>query len=330
LSDTHFIQKLTSRGGKWRSQALGAAAHDFAKIEALNTLLTRLGSEAFDHLLITGDVSTDGSRKSLEQAKRFIQIDKIMDPVMKRLITYGLACPKEKFTVLPGNHDRYGGFFPLQRRSRRFEQVFNDDSYPYVQLIMPERQGGPQILLFVFDSTQVLRLHERLTQDMLIRRIARGEVTRGECEWLVRTCQEIAEKNTVRGRAVDMNNCVRIVALHHHPVAAPKKTGLAHLKEMENNEFFVKACLDSGINLVLFGHQHFAYGLTVTGDGGTTPFGPSGPVHFLCCPSTLEYSVEEPGFYLHEITADQVTVYHYYWKSGGFSEKPRIFALQFA
>jgi 3',5'-cyclic AMP phosphodiesterase CpdA len=332
LSDTHFVGNLKSKGGRWGvSWAAGAAAHDFAKIEALITILTRLGDGVFDHLLITGDVSTDGSLKSLELARKFVEEDQILDSIMNRLVSYGLACPPEKRTVLPGNHDRYGRFLPLQRRSTRFEKVFFEGaSYPYVRLIEPPRPGSPYVLLFVFDSTQVLRLRERLTMDMLLKRMARGEVSPAECNWLGRESRRISELEKVGNLSLDLKNCVRLVALHHHPVESPKRGRFAQFKGMDNNAQFVRACLDAGINVVLFGHQHQAYRVTVPGSGhGMTPFGPRGPVHFLCCPSTLEYSVRKPGFYLHEVYLDRIAVHHYYWEGGGFSEHPDTFVRRF-
>jgi hypothetical protein len=198
LSDTHFVKDLNTKGSRFKGRSVLVASHDISKIEAFNTIHQRLQREAarlnrpaFDHLLITGDISTDGSREALNNARQFVDEDELYDVRAQwRLVVHGLGWPANRRTVLPGNHDRYCRFFPLQSRSEEFEKVFHDGyerKYPQGRLIAsPAGSGSPSILMFVFDSTQVLRWRERLTFDMLARRIACGEVTPAECLWLTR------------------------------------------------------------------------------------------------------------------------------------------------
>jgi hypothetical protein len=215
-------------------------------------------------------------------------------------------------------------------RNRSFEKIFyNDGIYPYVRLIKAERDGAPDVILFVFDSTQILRLYERISIDTIQKRIAHGEMTETECNWLLRECVSIGQSATVNGQPVNLANCVRIAALHHHPLESPERGKLANLKGMYNSKLFVEACLKSGMNLVLFGHQHKAYAATIRSQHGNTPFGPPGPVHFLCCPTTFEYTCRKPGFYLHELYSNRGRVRHYYWEGAGFSEEPEVLPLSF-
>lgn len=314
ISDTHFTKKLATRGSRWGSRAIGTPSHDFARITALQAALARLGPDAYDHLVVTGDVSTDGSRAALELARTYIEDDSIQDPISKRLVLYGLNS-RGKCTVLPGNHDRYRGSLALQRRSRRFESVFEDRSYPYVKTLPPPRAGAPSIAFFVFDSTQTLRLQERVfSADTLPARVARGEVSSAECQFLVRESKDLSKQ--------EPEVMVKIALLHHHPLPPPASDRLARLKSMDNSKEFVAACLEAGINLVLFGHQHIAFERTVTD-------GPKRRTHFLCCPSTFEYTVKEPGFYLHNIFATHASVAHYQWQGAGFASSPQQYTFKF-
>jgi hypothetical protein len=218
--------------------------------------------------------------------------------------------------VIPGNHDRYRRI-PIQQGHRRFEKVFNQSGYARVEVVRAARGGTrPDIILFLFDSTQTLGLRVEWKP---WERIARGEVSRAECDWLLEHSQKIAADEAVGGEPIDLGNCVRIAVLHHHPVLPSRDSPSDRLKEMENGEAFRRACVEAGMNMVLFGHQHFAYQVQgVLGQAGQTPFGPAAPVYFLCCASTTEYSTREPGFYVYDVNADGCDVYQFRWEGDGF------------
>jgi hypothetical protein len=216
----------------------------------------------------------------------------------------------------------------MQGRQRRFEEMFKNARYPRVELIKAAAGSSrPDVVLFLFDSTQTLRLSQRFNP---LERIARGEVSIAECDWLVRQSSVIA-RDGVDGVPVNLSNCVRIAALHHHPVMPPDiDLPPVRLMSMDNDELFCKSCLEAGINMVLFGHQHFAYQRTATsGAAGQTPFGPVAPVYFFCCASTSEYSVKKPGFYLYDIGTSGVDAYQFEWSGEGFTRNPTLTQLAF-
>jgi hypothetical protein len=110
---------------------------------------------------------------------------------------------------------------------------------------------------------------------------------------------------TMDGGSVSLTGkkVVRIALLHHHPIPPPPEPDpkmrdrMKHLivgdrlMAMEESEIFVQACVEGGIRLVLFGHKHRQFD-----DVESIPGAP--PVHFLCCPSTLQYETKYPrGFY---------------------------------
>jgi len=99
---------------------------------------------------------------------------------------------------------------------------------------------------------------------------------------------------------------------------------------MDNDAHFQRSCIEAGINMVLFGHQHYAYYRPVrSATSGQTPFGPAAPVHFFCCASTLEYSEKDSGFYVYDIATDGVDAYQFSWKGDGFDRTPTVRPLTF-
>ena len=137
---------------------------------------------------------------------------------------------------------------------------------------------------------------------------------------------------------MDPGSCVRIALLHHHPVLphtnrlppSRAQSLTRHLTRMDNDEAFQRSCLEAGINMVLFGHQHFGYRRTATSTTpGQTPFGANGPVHFFCCASTSEYSVPDPGFFIYDVGRRGVDAYEFGWDGCGFTRKPTLTRLPF-
>jgi len=155
LSDFHFVGELTESGRRLWTK--GVKSHSFAKIDALSQEFyefRRLDSYP-DVIVVTGDVSTDGSTQSLETALGFIQGSEIFKGVPGRLITTGLCASPDRRIIIPGNHDRYGfGLLPLQRTSDALESVFSTSrEYPYVVVYHPTYDNHTPLLFFLFDST---------------------------------------------------------------------------------------------------------------------------------------------------------------------------------
>lgn len=233
ISDLHFVEELTERGRRHWLKAFGTKSHDFGKLEALSAKFFELKTQGrnIDLLLVTGDVSTDGSIGSLNTALEFVEQRNIYRQTPPRRITAGLGMTLDHRIMVPGNHDRYaGGLIPLQQPSMNFETVFQTStSYPYALGFMPSEgkwepdpadsdPRPPVVLLFVFDST--------LTQSGradLWNRVARGRIEPGECNRLRELAWEIKQNREVRtldGASIPVNyeRAVRIALLHHHPV----------------------------------------------------------------------------------------------------------------
>jgi len=311
VSDLHFVAELTEEGRRlWGKQFV--RSHSFAKIYALaQTLydLQRTGTQ-IDITMVTGDISTDGSKESLQTALNFIGEADIHR--QGRLISKGLAAPAGKRVVIPGNHDRYStGLIPIQTGSTNLEDVFHaPQKYPYAMGFPGKAsENEASVILFVFDSTL-----PDWTDAPIISRIAQGKVLDAECDWLVSQSHEIARKNmveTYHGRQLNCTEATpRVALLHHHPIQV--QVSDSKLTRLRNGEKFVEACFRAKINLVLFGHEHVEYFESKHQRGHN--------VHFMCCPSTSEYKSDPAGFFvlnLHE-RGFQVSVYHWQKATGIF------------
>lgn len=332
ISDLHFYEKITFRGGRhWRFRAFGVKGHSHSKLYTFaRTLLThRLTNGLEDLIVATGDISTDGAVKSLSIAKEFFDSQRVHED--GRFVTWGLAAPKRR-VILPGNHDRYGDtLLPYElAQNRELERVFEiEDKYPYV--VGYKRRGengnpaGPALLFYIFDSTLTGEAAESKSP---FRRIARGIIRTEECDWLENTTQTLRSAGEVpdlEGNPLgfDFNNSIRIALLHHHPVLN-QKGGLFQLLDernwsvMEQADSFINACFNAEIDLVLFGHEHENYN-----ENQQREIGPAGnkrvhTIRFVCCPSTMEYSCDQNGFYTIDFNAAEYVMTLYQWNSTAY------------
>jgi 3',5'-cyclic AMP phosphodiesterase CpdA len=309
VSDLHFVGDLTERGRRlWVKRFV--KSHAFAKIDALaqNVSDFRRKGRQIDVTIVTGDISTDGSNDSLRTALNFIEESEIRRD--GRLITTGLAAVAETRLVIPGNHDRYS-LLPFQAGSKNLEEVFQTPrNYPYA-VGFPTKGSVTEasVVFFAFDSTL-----PDWVGTPIISRIAQGVLFEAECAWLVDKANEIARTSVVkshRGAQLKCNERTpRVVVLHHHPIQVRAKDST--LTRLRNGERFVDACARAKVNLVLFGHEHVEYYESKTQRGHT--------VHYMCCPSTSEYSSDPSGFYVVDLYEHGYRISRYHWlkKTGIF------------
>jgi len=328
ISDLHLTEALTETGRQHWIKNFGVKSHAFGRLYALATKINELRAigQGPDVVVATGDISTDGSEGALRTALEFIENEEIYRGTPGRLATFGLAFPKEKRIVLPGNHDRYGGsWLPLQKSSDLLEKIFQTpEQYPYVVgFRRSEANSEKMLLFFVFDSTasQLASFSSNYTPWY---RIARGRIEDGECDKLLKMREDIVKTGEVAGldgnmMKVNYENAIKVVLLHHHPVEVPGTKPNDKLTLMENNKKFVSECYKAGIDLVLFGHQHVG-SRQLLSDQGTSEH----QIEFFCCPTTSEYSAERGGFYLLRFDEDQFVTSQYVWNGKSFYEDQPI------
>jgi len=161
ISDTHF--------------------HAIANNDALLQRFTYIQSNYSDHkIIITGDVTDDGTKEQYAIASR------ILEPFKGRLF------------FCPGNHD-YGilGIFYNEEAARRFDEfaaAFNEGGF--IDKVP---------LVFDVENVQIILLNSNLkTEDPSD--FSCGEIGKGQLKIL----KKILKENLPEGS-------VRIVCLHHHP-----------------------------------------------------------------------------------------------------------------
>ena len=219
---------------------------------------------------------------------------------------------RERTLMVPGNHDRFsGGVAPIQRRSFKFEELFDrDEHYPKLKCFLVPERDDVVVAFFLVNSIPVPDVQLLFRRRKMARLIAGGYVPPRACARLVRMSRELEEGGhtiDIGGRPVDLagKKIVRVALLHHHPIPPPPEEDpkvFDHVKrvvvgdrleQMAGSEMFVEACFDAKISLVLFGHKHRQFDrVQVDEREGRRP------VHFLCCPSTLQYETKYArGFY---------------------------------
>jgi 3',5'-cyclic AMP phosphodiesterase CpdA len=187
--------------------------------EDVISLFTGISEKFNDHtLIITGDITDDGTREQYQNALQLLK------PF------------KDRVFVCPGNHD-FGalGNFYSEERARRFDEylsaqlgqggTFKGDSTPVVNIV---KDGGVQIMLIALDSN----LETENCFDF-----ACGEI--GESQ--LRSLDTILTSCT---------NMVKVLFFHHHPFIVNDP-----FMELEDAEKLARVVYGKA-DLVLFGHKH--------------------------------------------------------------------------
>lgn len=336
ISDLHLSRELMEDGRSlW---IMGPRTHAYAKIDALSATvfeIEEVNCKQIDAVVVTGDVTTDGSPESLRTALEFIEQKDIYRLNPPRRVLRGLNANSTRRIVIAGNHDRYGGHYiplPQQAGNSDLEKILaTPREYPFVvgcrrldNSTESASANHPAVILFVIDSTLVQPnrwdFHHKL---------ARGRIELGECNRIRELATKIRRDGEVTDLAgntmhVDYDSSVRVALLHHHPVLPSEldETGItafakavrklnAGLTLMENSNAFVDACFDAEIDFVLFGHQHREYEVVRGRINPRTRL--SQRIRFFCCPSASEYSETNNGFNLIEVYTDGIEMKQYRW-----------------
>jgi 3',5'-cyclic AMP phosphodiesterase CpdA len=340
ISDLHLVEDITELGRSMR-RPFGAATHNFNTARHLGLAVSGL-KPAFDMVLATGDLTTDGRRASFETLLHYIQGGSVTGENPMRIAAFGLNAKKSRRLLIPGNHDRYeGAAVTGQRLSVLFEEVLGTPvNYPYVVGYRPpakeEEKDSLTLLFFVFDSS-LPEGRESSDVEGWARAISRGYIGKEE---VAKAFTELAKKVATQGNVLGLNrevldlnpeHTIRIATLHHHPVVTAKadverahreqslwrrfsrdplgelrlvkKSIESSLMMMDGADEFLRGCFDAGIQLLLFGHQHLPYHRLIVPEDRrvvASPFGDANAIHAFCCPSTMEYSAPNNGFYVFD------------------------------
>ena len=228
VSDLHFVAHRLLR---WFERFKGLRGHDQDTLSALENAVEVLKP---DLLFVSGDQSTWGDRTSLRAAQTFIF--KLAERVQIN--------PKHVFWV-PGNHDILLHYYFGNRFLRRNHDVVFGNTEHCRHLNVSSYRVG----VFLFDST----LDRRKQRSALWPLVgSRGKISR----------PSFNEFNSAANDVATGGCHIKIAVVHHHPLPIPYKAdgevGL-ELTTMSNGGTFVAHMQESGIHLVLHGHEHYPY-----------------------------------------------------------------------
>lgn len=228
LSDLHLATHPVLRRLALYS---GLNGHDEPVCRALGTIVESLKP----HLLFaTGDHTTWGDKRSLAAARSFL---------LKLAWSVGIS--HENVHWIPGNHDilidYYCSFLPSRRA---YDGIFGE-----VSPVKILTAAGYKVAIYSFDSTL-----DRSSQWSPLWPFvgSRGSVSRDAFNRYNDAVQKHPERD----------KCFKIAQIHHHPLPIPYKTadgvGL-ELTTMTNGGTFIAYMQESGVDLVLHGHEHHPY-----------------------------------------------------------------------
>lgn len=242
-----------------------------------------------DIIFSTGDQTTWGDQTSLRTARSFLlnlSQDLRLDD-------------KTRIFCIPGNHDvllHYYGDRLFRRRA--YDEVFGN-----VEPIKLLEVAGYKIAVFSFDST-LDRKGEWSPLWPLVG--SRGRVS----------ARSFNTFNRARQGIPDLGERFRISQVHHHPLPIPYKVdeGVSlELTTMTNGGTFIAHMQESGVNLVLHGHEHWPYSASYCYD-------PDAPEVVLAAAGTACQAQERsPSFnYLEIVPGKRVVVRQYEYGQTGF------------
>lgn|GEM_PF-2173514 len=341
ISDLHIIEDLFTSGGMFRARSKGAKSHSKKRAGQLATTIKMLRQDS-DVLIVSGDLTTDGSPGAIESAEDYLSSASIKEPGGGWLA--GLDWPLGRRVIIPGNHDRYGGsIVPGQRPSDAFEtQLGLPNSYPYTRVLVQPAVPDVAVAIFVIDSCpprETQRQYRRWRPGL----IAGGYVPPDASADLVAQATALDRERTgvgVDGAKISVRDrdVVRIAVVHHHAVDNPahKRTMFKRAKHwvfperMAGSNEFIAACVQAGIQLVLFGHKHECFLVPVPTEQLTErsnyqqyAFEAAPHVWFACCPSTTQYKTSNaPGFFEIEVSSQEIVLKLYELEPGGVLFEP--------
>ena len=141
---------------------------------------------------------------------------------------------------IPGNHDVIVDYHKITAKTRKFTKICGKAS-AMQQLSIK----GMDLAIFSFDST--------FREGFWPFTSNRGEVTQEAFNAFNRAVQTINSTHP---------NAIKLVQIHHHPLPIPykKDNGVADvLTTMTNGATFADRMQETGMHLIMHGHEHFAY-----------------------------------------------------------------------
>jgi len=213
-----------------------SAAEDIAIVAFLDTEL--------DLILISGDISTTGTRSDLVVAKEFITATPARGWLSERNFPT-LVAANVPIALLPGNHDRFRrASFPFGTGGTEFDEQFNEHWWvgQNASLLGLLKKDSDWIAFVGADFT----LHEKTLDP-------REEAGRGHVsEHILKSLRLLTKR--VRESVQQRYEKSPAVAWVVH--FAPEFEGLDEFLVLENDAVLIAAAAEDSVNHILCGHTH--------------------------------------------------------------------------
>jgi 3',5'-cyclic AMP phosphodiesterase CpdA len=254
--------------------------HDLNVVAALETQLL---SMEVDLLFVTGDLSTWGDETSLSDARGFVMT-----------LAGKLNLQRSQVFWIPGNHDVIVDYHKIATKTRKFTKTCGATS-----AVEQLHIKGMDLAVFSFDST--------FREGFWPFTSNRGEVT-----------QPAFNDFNQAARAVNSThpNAIKLVQIHHHPLPIPykKDNGVMDvLTTMTNGATFADRMQETGMNLVMHGHEHHAYSTSIQ------PYPQQKPMVLVAAGTACQVQNREMSFnYLKVRPNTDITLQRYVHRETGF------------
>jgi len=282
LSDMHFVTSPFWKRveGRWE----GVNGHNSDTLPALMCEIPPLKP---DFLVATGDQTTFGDEHSLSESRNF-------------LLTLGeeSGVPEDRIYWIPGNHDILLNYYlPFTRGLRNYERVFGP-----LRVATFHDIEGSKVAVFSFDSTLDRNGQKSIFWPFVG---SRGKVSASAFNLF----------NEARAEQ-DSDDYFKIALIHHHPLPIPFKTtgGVGiELTTMANGGTFIAHMQESGMNLVLHGHEHYPYSCRYC-------YEPNGnDIVVVAAGTACQRGSKQNTFnYLEVVPGVSVTIRRYIYNEAGF------------
>jgi len=209
-------------------------------------LFEYITSGSYDHIIISGDITDNTDPQAFKLARNLFRKFGVLD--------------KRKLTVVPGNHDIYGGVqlaediinFPskcirtdYKLKLREFRFWFNE--------LYDDNTSYPTPFIKEFDECVIIGLNSNAEYSYIKNPLASmGKIPASELQWLEKTLDKNYKK-------------LRIVVTHHHFTNTPVINGNCnylwtkietHTMKLRKKKNVIRKFIDNDIKLILHGHLH--------------------------------------------------------------------------
>jgi len=239
ISDLHFAEEFVylnenNSNTKKKHHLKGLQGHDSKIWLAFrNHLLKRIESCNNEYkICVTGDISRFGNIKSFKLASELF-FDESSSDISKK---YGLRLKREKFIMVPGNHDSYDKSLVKKNNLRTFNGIF----HPYIKsypIIHKETISNVDFTFINIDSTY------KKNGVSLAKKLGKGKVSRTQLD-------------QIKGYFLNPNakKSIKLLCMHHSPIILDNRQSRTLM--LEKSQELLTSVVKNNIDIVLCGHLH--------------------------------------------------------------------------